>query len=88
MTYRASFKFAGLLVALAMTACGGGSGDSPAATPAPVTPAVPEQPTTPAVPVTPTPVSTDRIESLDTGLPKLVSSAGAKVALRSATFAP
>lgn len=81
MTYRASFKLAGLLVALAMTACGGGGGgDSTAASP---TPAVPEQPTTPAVPVTPTPVNTDRIEPLDTGLPKSSSSADAKVSVRS-----
>ncbi|BEP95048.1 trypsin-like peptidase domain-containing protein [Acidovorax sp. A79] len=85
MTYRASFKFAGLLVALAMAACGGGGGDSPAAPPVPTTPAGPEQPTTPTVPVTPTPVSTDRIEPLDTGLPKSASSAGAKVAVRSGT---
>lgn len=81
MTYRASFKFAGLLVALAMTACGGSGGDS--STPAPATPAVPEQPTTPAIPATPTPVSSDRIEPLDTGLPKSASSASAKVAAAS-----
>ncbi|MBU1354412.1 MAG: endoproteinase ArgC [Gammaproteobacteria bacterium] len=82
--YRASFKFAGLLVALALTACGGGSGsDASAVPPAPGTPAVPEQPTTPNVPATPTPVTADRIEPLDTGLPKLASSASAKAAVRS-----
>ena len=70
MTYRASFKFAGLLVALAMTACGGGGGGENTVTPAPTTPATPEQPSTP---VTPTPVTTDRIEPLDTGLPKSAS---------------
>ena len=81
MTYRASIKFAGLLVALAMTACGGGSGgDSIAASPTPATPAVPEQPT---VPATPTPLNTDRIELLDTGLPKSASIGGTKAAVRS-----
>lgn len=86
MTYRASFKFAGLLVALAMTACGGGGGGENTVTPAPTPPATPEQPTPPTPPVTPTPVATDRIEPLDTGLPKSASTTAAKAA-RSATVA-
>ena len=83
MTYQASFRFVSVLmtlvVALAMSACGGGGGgDSPA--PAPTPPVIPEQPIPPA---TPTPVGADRIEPLDTGLPKLTAETGAKLTLRS-----
>lgn len=87
MTYRASFKLAGLFMAVAMTACGGGGGTENSVTPAP-TPPAPEQPTTPTPPVTPTPVNTDRIEPLDSGLPKSASDTAAKSAARSGTVAP
>jgi lysyl endopeptidase len=87
MTYRASFKLAGLFMAVAMTACGGGGGTENSVTPAP-TPPAPEQPTTPTSPVTPTPVNTDRIEPLDSGLPKSASDTAAKSAARSGTVAP
>lgn len=83
MMYRAFLQGAGLLVVLAVAGCGGGGGDSPVAPPAPATPVAPEQPNPPLTPtppsaplpppVTPVPVVTDRIESLDTGLPRLVS---------------
>lgn len=86
MTYRASFKLAGLFMAVAMTACGGGGGTENSVTPAP-TPPAPEQPTTPTPPVTPTPVNTDRIEPLDSGLPKSASDTAAKSAARSGTVA-
>lgn len=66
-----SLRLAGLCIVLAMAACGGGGGGD--ATSGPVTPTNPSTPTTPVDPVTPTPVSTNRIEPLDLGLPKAVA---------------
>lgn len=92
MMYRALLQGAGLLVVLAVAACGGGGGDSPAAPPAPSTPVAPEQPNPPLTPappsapppppVTPVPVVTDRIEALDTGLPRLVPQMSATAVAR------
>ena len=92
MMYRALLQGAGLLVVLAVAACGGGGGDSPAAPPAPSTPVAPEQPNPPLTPappsapppppVTPVPVVTDRIEALDTGLPRLAPQMSATAVAR------
>ena len=88
MTYRASIKLAGLMMAVAMTACGGGGGSENTLTPAP-TPAPAPEPTPPApapAPApAPSPASTERIEPLDTGLPKSAADTAAKSASRAAT---
>ena len=73
MTYRTSFKWTGVLMALAITACGGGGSGESTVAPTPPPPVTPEQPAPPTPPVIPTPVATDRIELLDTGLPKLAN---------------
>ena len=87
MTYRTSFKWTGVLMALAITACGGGGSGESTVAPTPPPPVTPEQPAPPTPPVIPTPVATDRIELLDTGLPKLANNYAGD-GLRSAAVPP
>lgn len=81
-----SLRFTSLCVVLVMVACGGGGGGDAAV--APTTPADPSTPVVLPDPVTPAPASSDRIEPLDLGLPKLANAAASVVSPRSAVLSP
>ncbi|MFN3439926.1 MAG: trypsin-like serine peptidase [Acidovorax sp.] len=78
-------KLVGLCLVVALTACGGGSNDTPVTA---VDPVVPEPPVVVPTPVNPGIPSNNRIEPLDLGLPKAASAASLKASERSAALPP